>query len=549
MKPWIIVVFAVTLSISNAQSAREHKPKLVVGIIVDQMRQEYLYRFNSKFGTGGFKRLVNDGFMLKNAHYNYVPTITGPGHASVYTGSTPAVHGIIANEWYDKNLKKTINCVNDPQQKPVGNDEAKGEVSPWRLLSSTITDELKLSTQKRAKVISLSFKDRGAILPAGHLGNAFWYDSKSGKFITSTYYTQTLPGWVDQFNQLGLADKYLSQEWKTLLPIEQYTESGPDDNPYESRVTGKDKPVFPYNLRELRARNGNFDLLFYVPYADDYLTEFVKTAVDAEKLGEDDVPDFLAISYSTPDAIGHAFGPNSIEIEDAYLRLDKNIEDLLKTLDQKVGQGNYTVFLTADHGVNEVAQYLKDSKIPAGYFSEPNTKARLNEFLQKYFPGRELVETIDDGQVYFDQGAFHADPKSSGVELLVATELAINFLLAQDGVANAYSENVIRQSQYGEEGVKGLVVRGYHAKRSGDIVIVLEPGWYASPKIQGTTHGSPYTYDTHVPVIFFGNGIKKGESVRRHSITDIAPTISVILNIKYPSGCTGNPVVELFEDK
>jgi hypothetical protein len=548
MRRYLLFISVVLAGKVFGQSSYNNtNPRLVVGIVIDQMREEYLYRFNSKFGEGGFRRLMNDGFVLKNAHYNYVPTITAPGHSSVYTGTTPAIHGIIANEWYDKNTRQVVYCVNDPNYKVVGSLEGKGDASPWRLLSSTITDELKLATQKRAKVIGISLKDRGAVFPAGHLANAaYWYDVESGKFITSSYYMPRLPEWLEKFNQRNLADQYLNQEWKTFYPISQYTESGPDDSPYESKMSGKEKSVFPYNLKELRLRNGNFDLLTRTPFGNDYLTEMIKAAITAENLAADDVTDFLAISYSTPDILGHAMGPNAVEIEDMYIRLDKNIEDLLKTLDEKAGAGNYLVFVTADHGAADVAQYMKDNHMPSGYFSPANTKARLNAFLQGYFPGKELVESIDDDQLYFDQEVFQRDPKSSGVEFMVATELATNFLIAQEGVANAFSESVIRQSQYNEGGIKGMVARGYHAKRSGDIVIVLEPGWYSATKVQGTTHGSPYSYDTHVPVVFYGKGVKKGTSVVYHPITDIAPTVSMLLNIKLPNGCTGQPIAELF---
>jgi predicted AlkP superfamily pyrophosphatase or phosphodiesterase len=547
MKNFIFITGLLFCSLAQGQPKKNEQPRLVVGIIVDQMRDEYLFRFNSKFGKEGFKRLMDQGFVVKNGHYNYAPTVTGPGHASVYTGTTPAIHGIIGNEWYDKNLQRVVNCVEDPEQKVIGVAEGNGHVSPWRMLSTTITDELKMSTQKRAKVIGISIKDRGAVLPSGHMADgAYWYDGKTGRFITSTYYKTALPAWVEKFNQQNLADKYLSREWNTLLPISEYVESGPDDTPYENILGGKEKPVFPYNLKTLRKPN-DFDLLTSTPFGNDYLTELAKAAITGENLGADEVTDFLTISFSSTDALGHSVGPNAIEIEDMYLRLDKNIEDLLKTLDQKVGSGNYTLFLTADHAVAEVAQYLKDNRIPAGYFNQGNIKAALNAHLQKYFPGKEIVETIDNGQVFFDQTAFQNDPKASGVELLIATQLTVNFMLAQDGIANAYPENVIRQGQYSETGMKGMIIRGFHPKRSGDVVVVLEPGWYGSTRVQGTTHGSPYTYDTHVPILFYGNGIKRGSSVRYHAITDIAPTLSMLLNIKLPSGCTGQPIQEIFE--
>lgn len=549
MRNIIIIIIGIFLSdeVSGQAKNAEQPPRLFVGIMVDQMRQEYLYRFQSKLGNAGFKRLINEGFMLKNGHYNYAPTVTGPGHASVYTGTTPSIHGIVGNEWYDKNLQREVNCVNDPKQKVVGVAEGNGNVSPWRMISSTITDELELFTQKRARVISVSIKDRAAVLPAGHTPDgAYWFDNKTGWFITSTYYKTKLPDWVEKFNKQNLAEKYLSREWNTLLPINQYVESGQDDSPYESRLSGKDKPVFPYVLKALR-KTDDFDLLTSTPFSNDYLTDMAKAAISGENLGADEVPDFLAISYSATDVLGHGVGPNAIEIQDMYLRLDKNIEDILKTLDQRVGEGNYSVFLTADHGVADVAQYLIDNRIPAGYFNTGNMKASLNQHLQKYFPGKEIVETIDNGQVFFDQTVFQNDPKASGVELLIATELTINFLLAQEGIANAYSESVVRQGRYDEGGIKGMVIRGFHPKRSGDVALVLEPGWYPATKMPGTTHGSPYIYDTHVPIIFYGKGVKKGYSVNYHSITDIAPTVSILLNIKFPSGCTGQPIQEIFE--
>ena len=546
-KVLIILVAFLSAGLAGAQTKENPPPKLVVGIMVDQMRQEFLFRFQSKFGNGGFNRLMADGFMLKNAHYDYSPTVTGPGHASVYTGTTPAIHGVIGNEWYDKDLKKSVNCVEDPQHSAVGGSGDNGDVSPWRMLSTTITDELKLFTQKRAKVVGISFKDRGAVLPAGHMPDgAYWYDSKSGQFITSTYYKTKLPEWLVKFNQQDLAGKYLSREWTTLMPISQYVESGPDNTRYEKKLGGKSQPTFPYDLKSLRTPDDH-SLLSSVPYGNDYLTEMAKATLAGENLGADDITDFLAISYSSTDVLGHSVGPNAVEIQDMYMRLDRNIEDLLKTLDAKVGAGNYTVFLTADHGVADVAQYMRDNRIPAGYFDGDKIVNALNQHLQQYFPGKKIVETMSNGNVFFDQEVFRSDPKASGVELLIATELTINFLLRQDGIASVYSENVIRQGQFDEGGVKGFVIRGYHAKRSGDVVITLEPGWYPAETIEGTTHGSPWTYDTHVPVMFFGKGIKKGSSVRYHSITDIAPTMSALLNIRFPSACTGQPIEELFE--
>lgn len=522
-------------------------PKLVVGIVVDQMRQEYLYRFERKYGDAGFKRMIGQGFSLKNAHYNYAPTVTGPGHASVYTGTTPAVHGIIGNDWYDKNLKKGVNCVGDERQKPVGSD-GNGDVSPWRLTTTTITDELELATQRRAKVIGVSMKDRGAVLPAGHTPDgAYWFDGTTGKFITSTYYKQGLPTWLEKFNAQNLAEKYLSQEWKTAFPIEQYKESGPDDNTYETKAKGKEKPTFPYNLAELRKDNGNFDYLISTPFGNDLLADLAIAAIDGEAMGKDEWTDMLTISFSSTDYVGHAMGPNSIEVEDVYIRLDKTIEALLSKLDAAVGKNQYVVFLTADHAVADVPSYLKDLKIPGDNLKTGPLRAGLIDYLKQYFPDKTVIEEFSGDQIFLNSEMFSADPRSSGVDYLVATELIRNYLLRQDGIAEVYTRQMLTSADFGEAGIRGAVRRGFHTKRSGDLSIVLESGWTQGSNPFGTTHSSPYTYDTHVPILFYGFGVKGGSSVQYHTITDIAPTLSILMKIKFPSGCTGQPVAELLE--
>ncbi|MCW5911495.1 MAG: alkaline phosphatase family protein [Cyclobacteriaceae bacterium] len=541
------LVLCLLISFPGYAVLAQDQPKLVVGIVVDQMRQEYLYRYESKFGTNGFNRLVQQGFMLKNAHYNYVPTETGPGHASIYTGTTPAIHGIVANDWYDRTLKKDINCVGDDQQTTVGSERG-GKVSPARLLSTTITDELKLATQKRAKVVGVSIKDRSAVLPSGHMADgAYWYDGSSGNFITSTYYKTALPDWVQKFNQRKLPEQYLSQEWTTLLPLSQYTEVGPDESPYEWKWRGKEKAVFPYKLNELRKDNGNYDLVGNTPWGNTLIAEMAKAAIAGEGMGKDDITDFLTVSFSSTDRIGHGTGPNSIELADTYLRLDKTLEDFFSYLDKEVGVGKYTVFLTADHGVAEVAQYLKDNRVPAGYFRPSRVEATLNEYLQQYFPGKTVVEKVTTEQVYINQQAFDDDPRASGIDLLIATELITKYLLATEGIAQVYTAATIRQINTDETGIRGKVIRGFNPKRCGDIAFVLEPGWYSWGGITGSTHGSAYTYDTHIPIVFYGAGIKKGYSSQYHTITDIAPTLSVLLKIKFPSGATGQPVTEILD--
>ena len=537
-------LFLFLFFLSTAGFAQD-RPRLVVGITVDQMRQEFLYRYEKKFGPGGFRRLMNDGFMLKNAHYNYVPTYTGPGHASIFTGTTPAVHGVIGNDWYEKDSQRMVNCVGDERQKPVGVEQGRGAVSPWRMLSTTITDELELATQRKAKVIGLSMKDRGAVLPAGHMPDgAYWFDSPSGRFISSTYYKPGLPSWLEKFNNLKLPEQYIAREWKTLYPIEQYEESGPDNSPYEARIKGPDQtPTFPYKPKEIRGAKTGYEILISTPFGCDLLTDVAKAALEGEEMGADGITDFLAVSYSTPDYVGHAMGPNSVEVEDIYLRLDKNLEDLFNTLDRSVGAGNYVVFLSSDHGVADIPAELLSYKIPAGVLVQAPVIKGLTDFLKPYFGERKIIEQISNGQLFLNHEAFTGDLRSAGIDLLVATELISQYLESVDGIAAVYSATTLRNANFSEGGLKGSLVRGFHHKRSGDIAVVLEPQWFEGGEL-GTTHGSAYAYDTHVPVLFYGWGIAKGSSVDYHTITDIAPTLSVLLRIKFPSGTTGNPAAK-----
>ena len=547
--PLLIVALLLIVHLPGSTQAPTPptRPKLVVGIMVDQMRQEYLYRFGPRFSEGGFRRMMNQGFMLRNAHYNYIPTVTGPGHASVYTGTTPAIHGIVSNEWYDRNEKKMVNCVEDKRFTPVGSPSGKGAVSPQRMKSTTITDELKLFTQQKAKVVGVSFKDRGAVLPAGHLPDgAFWFDGTTGKFISSSYYKPGLPAWVESFNQRKLPDQYLAREWKPLFPVQTYTESALDDSGNEYVFKGKDRPVFPYNLAELRKTNGGFELLGSTPFGDDLLTEFAKAAVEGEGMGTDEVTDFLAVSYSTPDLIGHAMGPTSVEIEDTFLRLDRNIEDLLNTLDKKIGAGNYVVFLTTDHGVGNISKELMDLRIPAGYFDTGETERRLREYLKGFYPEAQIIENVSNNQVFLNPGAFSADPKAGGLDYMVATELIARWLQAAEGIGEVWTKTQLTQAGRSANPYPDLLARGMHQQLSGELVFTLQPGWTWKGGARAH-HGSGYSYDTHVPVLFYGKGIPAGSSHLPHSITDIAPTLSALLEIPFPNGCTGQPIVEMLQ--
>lgn len=512
-------------------------PKLVVGIVVDQMRYDYLSRFYSRYGDGGFKRLMNGGYNLTNNHYNFVPTYTAPGHASIYTGTSPMNHGIIGNNWYDKFEGSVIYNASDDDYNGVGSNSDEGKMSPRRMLTTTVTDQLELHTQGRAKVIGISIKDRGAILPAGHAADAaYWFEGGgAGNFISSTFYMNDLPQWVVDFNAAKKPNDYLKM-WNTLHPISSYIASGSDLNQFEKAPKGQENAVFPYNLDALRSKNGNYSLIKATPYGNTIVADFAIEALKKEQMGTDDITDFLAVSFSSTDYIGHQYGVNSIEIEDTYLRLDQDIERLLKALDQEVGEGNYTVFLTADHGAVHNPAYLQSQKVNAGYFSNSAFRKQLDKDLKIKYNLEDLISNISNNQIFFN--------KESLMENNINPIDLENFIAATitdyDQIDKVFTRNALVSGRM-YDGTGYLIQNGFHHKRSGDVIYVLEPAVISYSKT-GSTHGSSQSCDTHVPLLFYGNGIQNGSSNQRTEIIDIAPTISNLLKISFPNGATGNPI-------
>tara|TARA_R110002020_G_scaffold137434_2_gene306533 strand:+ start:67384 stop:69066 length:1683 start_codon:yes stop_codon:yes gene_type:complete len=527
---------------SPVQEPLHAAPKLVVGIVVDQMRYDYITRFWDHYGEGGFKRLVNDGFNCKNNHFNYAPTYTGPGHASVYTGTTPSTHGIIGNDWYDKELDKSVYCASDDAYSSVGTTTDAGKMSPHRMTTTTVTDELRLHTQMRGKVIAVAVKDRGAVLPGGHTANAaYWLQGgDEGNWISSTYYMKDLPQWVKDHNQQRTIDSY-KKSWNTLKDIDTYLESGTDVNTYEGLFEGETTTAFPHDLPTLWDKNGKYNLLKSTPYGNSITTDFALAALEGEGLGTDAITDFLAISFSSTDYVGHMFGVNSKEVQDTYLRLDQDLERLLIALDKKVGEGQYTVFLTADHAAVDVPAYLKDKKVPAGYVKTGEILDKLKAFVRYKFGSTEIIKNLSNYQLFLD----HKTIQNLELDLADVQEAIAAEVLTYDRIYRVYTAHQMWQNQY-TEGVPYILQNGYNQKRSGDILLVLDPDTINYSKT-GSTHGSPFSYDTHVPLIFYGNGIKKGSTVLRTEIPDIAPTISALLGIAFPSGVSGEPIVEVLE--
>lgn len=509
-------------------------PKLVVGIVVDQMRPDYIYRYWDNFGAGGFKRLIGEGAFLRDAHYTYIPTVTGPGHASIYTGSVPAHHGIVANERFDRATRKMIYCVKDTLVQGVGS--ATAQSSPSQLLATTLADEIERRTDRQGRTIGVALKDRSSVLPIGRTGDAaYWFNG--GNFVTSTWYMKELPGWVSAFNVRKLPEKYVDQKWEPLLPLARYHLPLPDDNPYEQDLAKGAGHAFPYDLAALSKDPANSLLLGSTPWGNTLTTDMALAALVGEQLGQDAITDLLAISYSSTDILGHKMGPRALEIEDMYIRLDQELARLLTELDKSVGAGKYTLFLTADHGVVDVPAYLSSLKGSAGYLDPRAVQQRLSLAFTGNSDERKLwVDTVVDGQVYF------REVPREGMLTRVVEEIA-----AMPEVSMAMTAHSARRST--ADGEQKLLSNGFMPQRCGDVLYTLKPGYFEAEGTyagKGTTHGSGWNYDTHVPVLLFGQGIAHGEVVRRTAVADIVPTVCMIVGCALPDAAVGEPVPEVF---
>lgn len=535
-----IILFLAFIITLNLQA--QERPKLVVGIVVDQMKMEYLYRFFDDFSPNGFKRLIRNGYTFQNMHFNYMPTYTGPGHASIYTGATPSIHGIVGNEWFSRTLGKEMYCTDDASVKIIGDGTVKeGEMSPKNLQSTTITDELRLATNFKGKVIGMSLKDRGAILTAGHFANwAFWF-SKTGSFISSSFYGEKLPDWVTQFNQEKRYMPYITKGWDLFKPAAVYNESLADNNPYEGKLYNSPSPVFPYNLNEMYAKN-DASVIRTTPFGNNLLAEFAMKSIEKEELGKDQITDFLTVNFSSTDYVGHLLGPRSMELQDTYLRLDQTISEFLSYLDKTVGKDNYLLFLTADHAGAENANYLKDNKYNVKSINPKDIIKGLKDFSIAAF-GEDLVLNYSNLNLFFNKEII----KKKGLELRKVKQAFKDYLMTQEQVKRVYSEEEILEST-GNDYYLNFIARGYDSTQNGDLVI-LDKAAYVEYQGTGTTHGSPYSYDTHVPLIFYGWHVKKGESYDKKYITQIAPTLAQKIKIPFPNGTEANVLTEVLDNK
>lgn len=534
-----LTVLSTGFTAQKNKSAQIERPKLVVGLVVDQMRWDYLYRYYEKYQSDGFKRLLKEGYSFNNVHINYIPTYTAIGHTTIYTGSVPAIHGIAGNDWFDKTTGKNVYCTTDKSVKPVGTTDVKsGSHSPKNLWSTTVTDELLLATNFQAKVVGISLKDRASILPAGHHPTGtYWFDDTTGNFVTSSYYMNQLPKWMNDFNAQKMPDQLVKNGWNTLLPIAEYTESSPDNSPWEGLLGSAKTPTFPYSnlAADYQLKKDN---IRSTPFGNTLTLKAAEAAIKGEQLGADAITDFLAVNLASTDYAGHKFGPNSIEVQDIYLRLDRDLAEFFKYLDDKVGKGEYTVFLSADHGGAHSKGFMEEHKMPTGFYGEDNKE--FNVMLKDKFKVDQLISKITNNQVYLDDKLM----SENNLDAEQVKQYLIDILNKDQSVLFAVDMKKAGSSSIPEP-IKTRIANGYNWQRSGDIQVIYHDNWLPTYAKLGTTHGAWNSYDSHIPLIFMGWGIKNGESNKDYNMTDIAPTISALLHIQFPSGNIGNPIVEV----
>ena len=540
MQKLSVALLLAILSFSVQAQQTIQRPKLIVGIVVDQMRWDYLYRFYDRYApNGGFKRMLNQGFACENTLIPYTPTYTGCGHSSIYTGSVPAINGITGNFWWDSEQMRSVYCTEDKSVNTVGSNSTAGKQSPRNLLTTTICDELKIATNFKSKIVGISLKDRGGILPAGHSANAaYWYDNSVGKWITSTYYMNELPTWVNDFNDKKLVDKYYEQGWGLLYPAASYIQSTSDQKSYEANTLGGN--TFPYDLKKYAGKD--YTKISTTPMGNTLTAEFAKASIVAERLGKDNITDFLAISFSSPDYIGHSYGPNSIESEDGFLRLDKELGSLLDFLDNKVGKGQYTVFLSADHGVANIPEFMKENKLPGGRIFMNDVTKEMNTSLNEKYKISNIIMYDDNYQLALNHPALD----SAQLDTKKIVSWIVDNLGKNPAIARVFPLDELNKVPLPAT-VRTYMNNGYYKKRSGDIQFMLKPNFIDAWSNTGTTHGLWNPYDTHIPLLWYGWGIKQGKTNRETYMSDIAPTIAALLRIQAPNGNIGQVITEVIK--
>ena len=543
MKKIILFSFIILINFSVKSQIKRtapEKPKLVITIFVEGMRYDYLYKFWDKFTEGGFKRLINHGKYYQNAQYDYLYTKSACGYATLVTGANPSQHGIVNNYWYKRLTNRKEYCISDRKQKIIGAENNFYGYSPKSLLTSTFSDELKLSDYKLSKVISISPKDYAAVLCGGHLADAaFWTDDETGKWVTSSYYLSQLPKWVKRFNEKKFPDIYLSKIWNTYFPVEKYTDNTlGDDNSFEVGFIGGQK-TFPYDLSVLKEKTASYRILNSTPFGNTYTKDFAISAIVNEDLGKDNYCDYLNIAFTATGNITEKFGIRSVELEDAYVRLDRDIKHFINFVNDYVGLENTIIILTSDRGSSDSPRLLREINMPGGYFKDKNSEVLLNSYLKAVYGVDNLIEYFNGTYLYLNRSKI-TDMK---LDLNEIQQKVSDFMVDFTGVSDALTSYSLETRNY-TSGLQMRAQNSYQKKRSGDISVILEPGYIPG---SDTEYGSGYRNYTQVPLIFFGWKIKSGKTDTPVSMTDVAPTLARILQIAYPNASTGKVLTGLLK--
>ena len=539
----LLSIVCVSVWSQRVRKLPSEKPKLIVWLVVDQMRYDYLNRFSSYFSEGGFNRLIGEGTLCTNAHFDYVFNQPGVGEATMVTGANPETHGIVSENWYIRLQDKEVHCTEDERYHTIGSDNGHGQRSPSSMSASSIGDELKLSDEFSSKIMSISLEPSSAILMGGHTADAaYWFDDESGNWISGSYYLDSLPTWVNEFNGKKLHETYLQKNWNLLSSLEDYKGCMPDINDYETGIaTNKTFPYDLYDISNLKRRKPNYSILKSTPFGNNFTKDFAISLIVNEELGKDDNTDIIFIGFNSNEDIGLRFGPRSMEVQDAVLRIDREIDHLLKFLDGYFGKEDVLVVLTSNHGVSDIPQYLSDKKIPADYFNAKSSVQLLKSYLNAAYGKGNWVQYYYKQQVFLNRELI----EDSGLDLAEVQQKSAHFLLQFSGVANTITANTLQTTNF-TSGIFEQLQNSYNQERSGDILINLKPGWIEKTN-RCTDTNSGYAYCTHVPVIFYGWKIGRDRVHERVSMTDIAPTISTLLGIAYPNSCTGIPIKQIVE--
>jgi hypothetical protein len=561
----LLLVVSTVVFFHGVCFGSQRECRLVLQLTVDQLRGDALMKLERRF-TGGFRYLIDNGIWYTNAHYQHSTTFTAVGHAVLVTGGYPAQHGIIGNDWIDRETRQHVYCYADMNHRVLGREPSMtSATSPRNLTGSTIADEIYVATGGKAKVFSVSIKDRAAIPCGGHLGKAFWYDKGAGEFTTSTYYYTQTPAWVQTWNTSKPADKYLGRSWQLLFPKETYLHGNEDDRACE-RPYGRMRRTFPHPVGDSSNRKAFYSTLRFVPFGDWLTLEFARELFEQEQLGRSNATDYFSVSLSATDYIGHCFGPFSLEYEDNLLQLDRLLGEFFVHLDQRIGLQNILIVFTSDHGTDAIPEY-RLSLTPAasqrhasggpddaghetwgGRHYPDRFIATLNAKLkQRFSVDRDLIVAFWNPNLYLDLKAV----QEAGVDRKLVAEVLAEAVTSFNGFAAAVSYDAMKAGRLPQNDMSRKMSNAFNPRRSGDVMIIQRPFWYLyhDPEEFGAMHGSPYTYDTHVPVIFAGRGIKGSRLARPIEPTAIAATIAAYLRQCPPSGCIGIPLEEVLESE